>query len=380
MDKRIDAFADLFLKDLPYSERIEKASRDIRRALAEKAEEMPFEELVAKYGSLEKLSALAGIDAAEAASWRAETDIIDERDIMRTFRRQRRIWIAAAFCVMLAFDEFLWSLHNVFYSHADVAVTAAISALFVGIFSLLLRKVRRTENERPNSRITADAFRQLRTLSDVYTKRTLHSLALLFAGAGVLIAFGISFYYLGNSKSAELLESLMENSNLVLIPLFLLTKNALCLRALQRRIELPDRRQFRQYCRGLALFSLIFWTAVDAVLYFLRERIARPINVSISAAVLFGVMILCFDLTLRQRLTYQNLVFNRRKVALWTGMAVLVGGFTLLRRETWYTQPYINSVPVVKRTAAPIAYDEDTGVYTITADGDFRIKIGRAHV
>ena len=44
-----------------------------------------------------------------------------------------------------------------------------------------------------------------------------------------------------------------------------------------------------------------------------------------------------------------------------------------LRRENWYTQPYINSVPVVSRENRPIEYDEESGVYTIIADGEFKI-------
>ena len=45
-----------------------------------------------------------------------------------------------------------------------------------------------------------------------------------------------------------------------------------------------------------------------------------------------------------------------------------------MSRETYYTQPYINSLPVVEHRDNQIAYDESTGIYTITAqDEDFKI-------
>ena len=48
----------------------------------------------------------------------------------------------------------------------------------------------------------------------------------------------------------------------------------------------------------------------------------------------------------------------------------------MLRKDTWYTQPYINSIPVVAQKSQEITYNEKTGVYTITADMDI-IPIGK---
>lgn len=46
----------------------------------------------------------------------------------------------------------------------------------------------------------------------------------------------------------------------------------------------------------------------------------------------------------------------------------------MLQRDTWYTQPYINSVPVVNHPHHEIDYDDETGVYTVTASTeDFKI-------
>ena len=45
-----------------------------------------------------------------------------------------------------------------------------------------------------------------------------------------------------------------------------------------------------------------------------------------------------------------------------------------MRRDTWYTQWYINTVPVVAHSDDKIEYNEESGVYTITAaEDDFKI-------
>ena len=55
-------------------------------------------------------------------------------------------------------------------------------------------------------------------------------------------------------------------------------------------------------------------------------------------------------------------------------IVLVAGGYVFLSRDIWLTQPYINSVPWLYEGERHIAYDESTGVYTITKpEGDFRI-------
>ena len=89
---------------------------------------------------------------------------------------------------------------------------------------------------------------------------------------------------------------------------------------------------------------------------------------------MFVLLILLYDLTLRRRVTYKNIDVNKPKIALFLVAAILSGGFAVMSRETFYTQPYINSLPVVERGADHIEYDDESGVYTITSeDDDFKI-------
>ena len=165
-------------------------------------------------------------------------------------------------------------------------------------------------------------------------------------------------------------------SNLLLIqlPLYLLIKNALGLRFVTRQVCFVDEKRARRHLVGMALFSLLYWLTVLTTTVLLRERLPYPANAFLAAGIVFLLLVIAYDLTLRKQITRQNLVFNRLRIALWTAAAVLVLGFATLRRDTWYTQTYINSVPVVTRVHCPIAYDDASGVYTLTAqDGDFKI-------
>lgn len=80
------------------------------------------------------------------------------------------------------------------------------------------------------------------------------------------------------------------------------------------------------------------------------------------------------NFTLRKKVTFKNLVFNGKRFAVVTSVVAIIAGFTMLQRDTWYTQSYINSVPVVEHNTHKIEYNDKTGVYTITSSTeDFKI-------
>ena len=96
----------------------------------------------------------------------------------------------------------------------------------------------------------------------------------------------------------------------------------------------------------LYFISDAFWAAVIAGVLLFRDSINYPANIFITAGVIFFLAILAYNLTLRKRVTYRNIVFNKRRFAVFTAICVLAGAFTAMRRETYYTQPFINSLPV----------------------------------
>ena len=157
-------------------------------------------------------------------------------------------------------------------------------------------------------------------------------------------------------------------------PLFLLIKNTLLVRLLQNRIGIPEHNAFRKHAVGINFFSVVYWLAIVAVTLIFRQQIYYPANIFLIAGVVFALLMLLYNYTLRRHVTVRNFVFNKRRFAIITAAAVLVSGYVVMSRETYYTQPYINSLPVVEHRDNQIAYDESTGIYTITAqDEDFKI-------
>lgn len=106
------------------------------------------------------------------------------------------------------------------------------------------------------------------------------------------------------------------------------------------------------------------------IAFLLQNEIRYIVNFFLFVAVLFFFAALFYNITLRKKLTCQNFVINKKRIAFFTSFALFAILFIVLRRDTWYTQPYINSIPVVAHQRQEISYDEESGIYTITAQND----------
>ena len=370
MRNRIHKFIELFFDGLPYSDEAAEARVKIEKALDEAAPNAAPDELAAEYGSYEKLAALAGYSAEESKAWRSTEELRDGAEVKKELRRQR--WLVYLISALLAGlpSELIWTVYSAVNGNREFALTLVYGLLLLLAALLLLRRYRRVQRQHSNDRYDAQTYEFLRAKSDQYAKRLLHSIALLFAALALFIGSELSFYIFGNSKPAELAENLFANMNFVQVPLFLLLKNILLVRVLQNRIRLPEHGRLLRHAAGMTAFSLLYWLIVIAAVVLLRESINYPANVFLVAGVVFALLILAYDLSLRKKLTFRNLVFNRPRAAFFLMLAVLAGGFTFMSRETFYTQPYINSLPVVEHRNNSICYDEESGVYTVTAAGD----------
>lgn len=374
MNDKIRSFVSLFFEDLPYSREIDEARKDTERFLEQKAAASTFDETVAEYSTLEKMAVGAGYPAEAVAAWRSAEGVADRKETRKGFRRQR--WraylIAALFAAALM--EAVWTIYHAVERSPEFFFFFGFCAALCVAALLLQRKFRSVERAHAGERYDTETYLFLRDRSDRYAKRLLNSIALLFAALFVFVGSELSFYFFGNSKSAELAENIFANLIMVQAPLFLLIKNTLLVRLTQNRIGIPEHNVFRKHAVGVNIFSAVYWLAVVAVTLIFRKRIFYPANIFLIAGVVFALLMLLYNYTLRRRVTVKNFVFNKRRFAIITAAAVLVSGYVVMSRETYYTQPYINSLPVVEHRDNQIAYDESTGIYTITAqDEDFKI-------
>ena len=249
-----------------------------------------------------------------------------------------------------------------------------IAAVNLFIAYIPFRQYLGCEKAAVGRKYSTEAYKYLRRCSDKHAKRLLNSIAILFAAVFIFIFSEMFFYLFGNSKSAEFAENTLKNSIAVEIPFFILLINFLCLRISKRRINMPDKKKLRKHIVGISLFSALFWIGITVFTFIMRNSLAYPANVFTFGGVIFGLLILVYNLTIRRKLTYENIVVNKPRIALITAAAVAAGGFMYIQRDTWYTQRYINSTPIVEHNAHKIEYDEATGRYTITkSSDDFKI-------
>ena len=381
-DHRIRSVVGALFDDIPYSPEASEAQTKIESALDEKFRELcqdrsegeALDALLAEYGQLTKMAELAGFAPDQARAWRNAGDAAELAPTKKTIWKQRRRTYAAALFSMFAFTELCWVIYNAVNLNSEFFFVLGMFLIFAVLVSRRIRNIRKTEKELGDQKYDNEAFGYLRALSDKYTKRLYNSIALLIGSVFVFVGSELSFYFFGNSKSAELKENFFSNLTMVEIPLFLLVKNLILFLILRRRIDLPEKKRAKGYGIFIAVFSLVYWVAVTVFTVVMSGLISYPGNVFVGAAFIFGALILILDLTARRRVTFKNLVFNPRRFALVTSVVLVASAFGYLQQDTWYTQSYINSVPVVEHNTHDIAYNEETGVFTITSSTeDFKI-------
>lgn len=378
MSRRIAELVGLYFEGVPFSAGTAAARREIEAALQgefarlapELGEDAAFESLVCRYSRLADMAQAAGYAPEEAENWRRTDQAKSLPLTKKQLGRQRRRIYALCLLAVFAFAEALWLVYDLLEAPAYALPVAAFLALFFALIAWGLARFRRTERQAADWRYDLSAFSYLQQMHDRYKKRLLNSLPLSAWFLALYALSGLAFWRYGPSKPQELAETLFANLFLAEIPLFLLLKNGLCLRLTGGRMGWPRREETRKHLKGMALLALCYWLASCLPFCLGADAMAGFFPASAAAALLTGL----YNLTLRRRIVEQNLVFNKRRAALISAGAILYFGFYFLQRDAWYTQPYINSVPVAERRNHEIQYDDQTGVYTITASSeDFKI-------
>ena len=374
MSKRSDKLVDLFFDDVPYGEETMRAKLRVRSRLAEMAEKLPFSSLADNYHSLEKLAVLAGYTPDDARRWESAEDVLDLKTTVSCFRACR--WMAYLFAAVccLIFTSLLWAI--LYGVTRDNYFFAALTLFFIGCggATLLFVAFSKKVKSRSGAKFDLDGYLYLRAASDKYVKRLLNACALFTAAVFIFEMTELDFYFFGNSKVAELIESMLTNYLIVAIPLFFLVKNAMILGAVRKWTNTPDEKRFRAHLFSVIVFSVLYWSVSMVAMILFRQGIAYPSDYILYSSMLFVFCIFIYDVTFRKRLCYRNLVLNKVRLSAVLVIAILCMAFLGMNRDTWYTQPYINALAQVEHSPCAIVYNEETGVYTITPSaGVFKI-------
>lgn len=367
MDSRICRFIDLLFEDIPYSEESFLAQEKIKTALFKEYEKFninnfAFEQLLLQYRDLISLAALAGYSEEDVKRWHSQEEIKKYKPLKREFSRQKRRVIFFSIFSAYTLSTFFFSIWR---GHI-----ITFELFCFGICLLLLRNILQFEKKNISKGYDTEAFLFLRTLYDQYLKRHFNSIFIFFVVVPVFLLTQFALYWFSNSKPAEIIENILVNLYVLELPLFFCVKNFFYLCLITRRIGLLDLSKYRKHLAGISIFSVTYWLSAILIVGLLRERIHYIGNFFLFVAFLYVLAALFYNLVLRKKLTYKNIVVNKKRISFFTSLALIVALFLILRKDTWYTQPYINSIPVVARQRQEISYDEKTGVYTITAQSD----------
>ncbi|MCI8410573.1 MAG: hypothetical protein HFJ09_15140 [Lachnospiraceae bacterium] len=382
MDKRIKNLVEMYFDDIPYSEEVMQAQQKIETALNEKFEKMlvdkskdeALEEIVGKYSKLSDMAELAGYQAEAVTKWRSIGEAKELKSLKKEIRKlQWRIYGISLLSVAF-FVELLWLVYYLFRGSLQTVFILIFLAIIVGGTFLIYRKYKHLEKEYQAEKYDTKAYIYLCELSERYAKRRLNGIALFFAMVTIFILSELSFYFSGNSKSAEFVENFFANIIFIEVPLYICIKNRLFFRMLQRKINHLNKFAYKKHLLGITIFSTAYWLAVTAVTFIFQKNLHYPANVFIMAGILFALLVLMYNLILRKKVICNNIAINKRRITVFTVVVVCVLSYLSLQRDTWYTQPYINSVPVIEHNEHKIDYNDKTGVYTITSSTkDFKI-------
>lgn len=375
----IGGLTNRLFETLPHSARTEQARAAVEAALRTEYARLRTSEkygalratgeLLIRYGTLEAAGALAGFPPEEISAWRETGSLLDRRAFARLFRG-RRLLIYLCAAGLAAAAGTLLSMACMW--QPSTLITLGVSMLVSLAGGLPLLRAEKRRQAQPCA-FTPEALALWQAESDRYAKRQLNSVFLIIGAIAYAVHITGMLGLTAGKAGAQFAQILYHQTELEAC-CFLLLKNLLCRRALAAFFPDPRRAGFARAQRRLALAAAGYWAAVLTALMLLRSRIEFYFNAFLAAAVLYALLCLLYNLTRRRRLVGRNVVFNRRRCAVFGAAILLFGVYSAMRMDHWLLLPYISQVAAVDRAPDDIVSDDATGVYTITTDKEeFRI-------
>ena len=292
----------------------------------------------------------------------------------KLLNKQKWINNIASVCVVFVCNELLWFLYDIVAAPQMLVFIGIIIAVFGAAAGVLYHSIFTYIKKIDTDNLDADTGNFINGQLERYLKRTINCIALVIFAVVAFVILEVSFYINGNSKLAELIENMFANAIFVEVPLFLLIKNYVQYLLFTNLCKRESTNKRRMHMFGVLAASILYWSGIIVSIYLLDESIPYPANMILLGGLCYGLLLLLYNLTLRRKITRQNIVINKQRIAIYVSVCVVLSGYWMLQKDTWYTQTYINSVPVVEHSNNGISYNEETGVYTIVSDKeDFKI-------
>lgn len=366
----INNYIESFFEEIPFSTKAEAAKTKILETITKEYNELlknnskrvAFSRIVKKYSSLELLAKATGYTNEDVKSWTSSEDVADEALYLKHFRRERIHIYTTTFFGLAAIGLFLETLAN----FSPLFLAAAIFCAAFAIVDFILY-----ERSDDDSRFfSLDSYDHIRKSFDKYTVRSTFWLFVFFAVLGGAITNVINISL--NLKIVQLASYFASVFLAVSLPLFFAIKNMRITHFIFQKATLAKRKIFwNNYLKSL-IFCSIYWLSAIFIFYlFDKVFVVNPVVV---LQVIFDLIALAIFYSSKKSYCYKETRINKIAVAIVSVVVIVVGGYAVLSRDYWLTQPYINSRPNISNNQSEIEYNNDTGVYTITmTEDDFKI-------
>jgi len=363
LDQRIINYVELFFEKIPYSSKNAQIKQQIIDKLQIELNVLKeFERVVEKYNSLEKMCLLAGYTQEEIKKMKSNDHLIQLDILKKQWKKTRK----NAYFIGVCFLASVIYLYNVFIDFHIIYIL--LSLLFGAIMFSKIMRFHKIED--PKEKYSLEAFDYLKILHDKYLKKfnNMFFAFIIFTIFCLANIFALSI----NSKMTEILE--LVNSLLLyyeIIVLFLI-KNYLLLKWVNKKIGKEEIIKFQKQFHLIFITEILYWT-----IYFLVCLVWK--NNYINTFILFLVVnflgISIYNLYFRRKVTYHNIVINKKRIVVYTIIVFTAFAYSFMQREFWVLQPYINSIPNIGSHNNTITYNEKDGIYTIIDNdgGDFKI-------
>lgn len=365
---------DQLFENIAYSAENREAKKRIEQALENeyKKEQKRSSKIEAKgkimqqYGEISKAAALAGLTQEKIIKLEDLKNCIDRKSFLLIFRNLRWIVYFASFLTVLLMNSICYIAT---YGNSLIIIEAII---FLSLLAYCIFKYDHyiEDYNYKNIRLLPEAYEELKEVVDRYSKRTINSICILFIAFSYFAFITASSILTLNMTLSETISTAIINLNLITLTVYFVTKNLVCLKWLNNCCEGSRCLTYHKNEICIILFSIIYWMVSLVSLLFLSKKINGVQNVYYVMVAIYGFLFVVYNLTLRSRYVFHNIVINKKRFITITLCIIVFLSYQFLQMDLWLLKPYINNVACVDITPDTITYDEATGVYTFTSDKD----------
>lgn len=369
-----DVTEELFSR-VPYSKASEELKNKVNSVLETeyskllqngKNEIQALGEIMSLYGDLETVAFFAGIENDTLEEVLSPAGSMDKKVFKSNFTKARLCSVIVAWFIA---DIFVMMFQGMILVSPNYILGILFCAAALIPFVLLMRKKSAKMNYE-SVKLSIDAKSAFELYSDRYKKRTVNSLLLLTGLIANFVSLTFEHASLANMNFNELLVLINSNIYIPSIGILIFIKNVMYLNFLGKAVSDENRSALKKYISASSAVCGVFLLVSLTATRVLKRFVTNPFPAFYIATAVFIIIFAAVNYKKRVKLVIRNIRVNKTRIAAFSTAAIVFASVHHMRADTWILLPYITSISKVSHTEHDISYNEETGVYTISAGSD----------